>query len=138
MSDTDIVAIASRVGSSLRRQSERDSEIVQAVIRVLRHPAHQRLADDGGTVNADTSKLSTQSIGEVNRAFLASQTEASSNPCRFGKLYANLICGGGAGCADQCPLLAVKRTSRKPWRMSAFDPKRTLQVSAPSTRITAW
>ena len=26
---------------------------------------------------------------------------------------------------DRCPLLGVKRTSHKPWRMSAFDPKRT-------------
>jgi hypothetical protein len=32
---------------------------------------------------------------------------------------------GHPSAARQCPLLGVKRTSRKPWRMSAFDPKRT-------------
>ena len=35
-----------RLDRFVKRQSERDTEIVQAVIRVLKHPAHQRLANE--------------------------------------------------------------------------------------------
>ncbi len=35
-----------RIEGYRERQSQRDAEIVQAIIRVVKHPAHQRLADE--------------------------------------------------------------------------------------------
>ena len=43
---TEAAAHLARLDRFVKRQFERDTEIVQAVIRVLKHPVHQRLANE--------------------------------------------------------------------------------------------
>lgn len=42
----EVASHLARLDSFVKRQNQRDVEIVQAVVRVLKHPAHQRLADE--------------------------------------------------------------------------------------------
>ena len=48
MPDAGVMNLASRLAKIERafvRQSQRDAEIVESVVRVLEHPAHKRLAE---------------------------------------------------------------------------------------------
>ena len=45
MIDDTLVAVARRAATAIGRQQRRDVEIVEAIVRVLEHPAHKRLAE---------------------------------------------------------------------------------------------